>query len=85
MTPAALVTGGGRGLGVAIARAFAQSGALGSVVDLETSPCEEGWAAFAADVTDERDVERAAALICARLEALLGTGIVHGLDVVIED
>ena len=66
----ALVTGGARGLGAAIARAFAQSGASGSVVDLDTCPCEEGWASIAADVTDERDVERAVAATVDRFGRL---------------
>ena len=34
----ALVTGGTRGLGAAIARTFAAAGAHGAVVDLETGP-----------------------------------------------
>src|SRR5437870_1181290 len=57
----ALVTGGAQGLGAAIARVFARAGALGSIVDLETGACEEGWTALAADVTDEEEVEQAVA------------------------
>lgn len=55
----ALVTGGTRGLGAAIARTFAAAGATGTVLDLETGPCPHGWISLAADVTDESDVERA--------------------------
>ena len=57
----ALVTGGARGLGAAIARTFAASGALGAVVDLETGACPEGWISLVADVTNEGEVERAVA------------------------
>jgi len=57
----ALVTGGARGLGAAIAHAFARAGAVGSVVDLDAGACEEGWTALTADVTDEADIEEAVA------------------------
>jgi NAD(P)-dependent dehydrogenase (short-subunit alcohol dehydrogenase family) len=57
----ALVTGGARGLGAAIARAFAAAGAVGTVVDLETCACPDGWASATADVTIEAQVERAVA------------------------
>jgi len=66
----AFVTGGARGLGAAVARAFAAAGALGSVVDLETCPCQEGWASLIADVTDEGDVERAVAATIDRFDRL---------------
>jgi NAD(P)-dependent dehydrogenase (short-subunit alcohol dehydrogenase family) len=57
----ALVTGGTRGLGAAIARTFAASGALGAVFDLERGPCPEDWTFLTVDVTNEEDVERAVA------------------------
>jgi NAD(P)-dependent dehydrogenase (short-subunit alcohol dehydrogenase family) len=57
----ALVTGGTRGLGAAISRMFAESGALGAVADLETGSCPEGWVSLIADVTVEQEVERAVA------------------------
>ena len=57
----ALVTGGGRGLGAAIARTFAAAGALGSVVDLGAGDAPEGWSALMADVTVEAELERAVA------------------------
>lgn len=54
----ALVTGGTRGLGAAVARTFAASGALGTVVDLETGSCPDGWVSLAADVTVEQEVAK---------------------------
>ena len=57
----ALVTGGGRGLGAAIARTLAAAGALGSVVDLGAGDAPEGWAALTADVTVEAELDRAVA------------------------
>ena len=57
----ALVTGGGRGLGAAIARTFAAAGALGSVVDLGAGDAPKGWSALTADVTVEAELERAVA------------------------
>lgn len=66
----ALVTGGTRGLGAAIARTFAASGALGTVVDLETGSCPEGWTSLAADVTEEADVERAVTAALSRFGRL---------------
>ena len=66
----ALVTGGTRGLGAAIARTFAGAGATGAVLDLETGPCPDGWISVAADVTDEGDVERAVAATTDRFGRL---------------
>jgi len=66
----ALVTGGVRGLGFAIARTFAEAGARGAVVDLEPGPCAEGWASLTADVTDEEDVERVVAATVERFGSL---------------
>lgn len=66
----ALVTGGTRGLGAAIARTFAGDGARGAVVDLEPGPCPKGWVSLTADVTDEEDVERAVAATVARFGCL---------------
>jgi NAD(P)-dependent dehydrogenase (short-subunit alcohol dehydrogenase family) len=55
----ALVTGGSRGLGAAIARELAGAGAAGAVVDLEEGPAPEGWIALTADVRAEAEVEAA--------------------------
>ena len=66
----ALVTGGTRGLGAAIARTFAASGAIGAVVDLEPGACPDGWISLAADVTLEADVERAVAATVERFGRL---------------
>jgi NAD(P)-dependent dehydrogenase (short-subunit alcohol dehydrogenase family) len=57
----ALITGGTRGLGAAIARMFATAGALGAVADLEKGPCPEGWTWLVADVTNEDQIGRAVA------------------------
>jgi len=56
---AALVTGGTRGLGAAIARTFAAAGATGAVVDLETGDAPKGWVSLVGDVTDERSIRAA--------------------------
>ena len=66
----ALVTGGSRGLGSAIARTFADAGARGAVVDLEPGSCAEGWVALTADVTNEEDVERVVAATLERFGRL---------------
>jgi len=55
----ALVTGGSRGLGAAIARELAGAGAAGAVVDLSEAPAPEGWSSLAADVRMEAEVEQA--------------------------
>lgn len=59
----ALVTGGARGLGAAIARGYAEHGAAGTVADLDAADAgasaPEGWTGLAADVTDEAQVQSA--------------------------
>ncbi len=52
-----LVTGGGSGLGQAIAQAFLDAGAIVGVLDLDVSGAPEGAVPLVADVTDEQAVE----------------------------
>ena len=69
----ALVTGGAAGLGSAIARAFADAGARGAIVDLMDPPAEAvpaGWTAVPADVRDEASVARAFAEAAAHAGTL---------------
>lgn len=66
----ALVTGGSRGLGAAIAREFAAAGATGSVVDLEAGEAPAGWESLAANVTDEATVAAAVAVTVERFGQL---------------
>ena len=66
----ALVTGGARGLGAAIARTFAAHGALGAVLDLEADAGPHGWMTSTADVTDEEQIEQVVADVVARFGAL---------------
>jgi NAD(P)-dependent dehydrogenase (short-subunit alcohol dehydrogenase family) len=55
----ALVTGGSRGLGAAIARELAGAGAAGAVIDLAEGPAPEGWTSLTADVRVESEVAQA--------------------------
>jgi NAD(P)-dependent dehydrogenase (short-subunit alcohol dehydrogenase family) len=67
----ALVTGGARGLGAAIALTFAANGARGAVVDLEAAAAApEGWISLRADVTVEGEIEQAVADTIAHLGRL---------------
>ena len=61
---AAVVTGGGSGIGLAAARLLAKGGARVAVLDLK--PGEE-FAAFEADVTDDASVRRAVDMAAGRL------------------
>lgn len=70
----ALVTGGARGLGAAIVGAFAESGAVGAVVDVGSAAVPSGWISLTADVTQEPEVERVVAHTVAhfgRLEVVV--------------
>jgi hypothetical protein len=66
--------------------AFAWRTAVGASVDRVTTVALEGTTlrVHVRDAQWRREVERAAALICARLESLLGKGVVRGLDVTLE-
>jgi NAD(P)-dependent dehydrogenase (short-subunit alcohol dehydrogenase family) len=70
----ALVTGGAGGLGRAIARAFREAGAKGTVVDLDGSAAAlgapAGWHGLAADVRDEASLAAAVAATVAAFGSL---------------
>ena len=63
--------------------AFAWRTAVGASVDRVSSVRLDGYTlrVRTRDATWQREIERSASLICARLEALLGQGVVRGLDV----
>jgi meso-butanediol dehydrogenase / (S,S)-butanediol dehydrogenase / diacetyl reductase len=75
MAPGALVTGGGSGIGSAIARALARDGydvcVTGRRIDaLERVAAEVGGIAVAADVTDPTEIDHAVATAVARFGGL---------------
>lgn len=65
--------------------AFAWRTAVGASVDRVSSVRLDGHTLriHARDATWQREIERSASLICARLDALLGKGVVRGLDVIV--
>ena len=65
--------------------AFAWRTAVGASVDRVSSVWLDGHTlrVRARDATWQREIERSASLICARLDALLGKDIVRGLDVIV--
>ena len=65
--------------------AFAWRAAVGPSVDKVTTVELRGRVlhVYAKDAAWQREVERSAGLIRARLDALLGEGIVRGIDVVV--
>jgi hypothetical protein len=66
--------------------AFAWRTAVGQSVDRASSVRLDGCTlrVRTRDAAWQREIERSATLICARLEALLGTGVVRGLDVTLD-
>lgn len=80
---AAVVTGGASGIGLAIARAYADAGAHGSVLDLRepaAGALPEGWTFVAVDVRDDVSVASAIAQAASALGQIdvlaLAAGIV---------
>lgn len=65
--------------------AFAWRTAVGSSVDRVTTIELDGYTlrVRTKDASWQREIERSAAIIRTRLEALLGAGIVRGLDVTV--
>jgi len=82
----ALVTGGARGIGAAVARRFAAAGATGVVLDLadglDDAELPPRWSALPVDVTDEASVASAvasAADLLGGLDAVVAAaGVVPG-------
>jgi 2-keto-3-deoxy-L-fuconate dehydrogenase len=67
---AALVTGGGSGIGLATARLLASSGARVAVLDLDPGEQDDGVVAIRADVTDDASVRQAVEAAATRLSGL---------------
>jgi len=66
----AIVTGGGRGLGLVIALALSAAGARGTVADRIEGAAPDGWLSRACDVTDAAAIESAMAETVARFGRL---------------
>jgi NAD(P)-dependent dehydrogenase (short-subunit alcohol dehydrogenase family) len=64
---AAIVTGGGSGIGLETARALAERGAAVACLDLDPSAAAEPLLAITADVTDEESIRRAIGQAAERL------------------
>ena len=67
---AALITGGGSGIGLATARLLASSGARVAVLDLDPGDHDDGIVALRADVTDDSSVRQAVEAAATRLAGL---------------
>ena len=89
----AVVTGGGRGIGEAIARSFAAAGARVVIAGRRRQPIERvageiGGLAYVADVSDETQVQalmNACDGVYGRLDVLVNNAAVGGLRVMVED
>ena len=66
----AVVTGGGSGIGLAIARRLARAGARVAVLDLDPSGADEGMLGLSADVSDDASVRGAVDQVVDRLGGL---------------
>jgi NAD(P)-dependent dehydrogenase (short-subunit alcohol dehydrogenase family) len=76
-----LVTGGGNGIGAAVAARFADLGARGAVLDLPTATgsAPDGWHSIHADVRDETAVAEAVAKAADALGGLDGVVAAAGV------
>ena len=89
----AVVTGGGRGIGAAIARGFAAAGARVAIAGRRREPIERvageiGGLAHVADISDEAQVQALMAACDAaygRLDVLVNNAAVGGLRKMVED
>lgn len=75
-----LITGGGSGLGAAVAEAVAEAGGQPGVIDLDVSGAEGRFAARAANVADRPALERAIAELAGELGGIDAVVTAAGID-----